>query len=92
MPFEKGKPKTGGRQKGSVNKTTAELRQQMQAIVEATVKDLPAILEDMAPEERVKALSVILPYVLPKLSSVVISGDEDAWPIRVSLSLNPNKA
>ena len=84
--------KTGGRTAGTPNKVTAELRQQMQAIVEATVKDLPAILEDMAPEERIKALSVILPYVLPKLSSVVISGDEDAGPVRVSLNLNPNKA
>ena len=82
--------KTGGRRAGTPNKTTAELRQQIQTIVEAAIIDLPTLLSDMEPDERVKALNVLLPYVMPKLSSVEISGN-DGGAVRVTLNLNPAK-
>ena len=88
--FQKGKPKTGGRKTGTSNKMTTELRDKLQSIIEMTVDELPELLEQMAPEERVKALTALLPYVVPKLSNVEVSGTDNGT-IRVSLNLNPEK-
>ena len=88
--FQKGKPKTGGRKTGTSNKMTTELRDKLQSIIEMTVDELPKLLEQMAPEERLKALTALLPYVVPKLSNVEVSGTDNGT-IRVSLNLNPEK-
>ena len=90
MKFEKGHQKKGGRKTGSSNKVTTELRDKLQSIIEMTVDELPELLGQMAPEERVKALTALLPYVVPKLSNVEVSGTDNGT-IRVSLNLNPEK-
>lgn len=82
--------KTGGRTKGTPNKVTAELRDRLQAIIETAVEELPDLLEQMPPEEKVKTLTALLPYVVPKLSNVEVSGTDNGA-IRVSLNLNSNK-
>ena len=82
--------KTGGRTTGTPNKVTAQLREKLQSIIEMTVDELPKLLEQMAPEERLKALTALLPYVVPKLSNVEVSGTDNGT-IRVSLNLNPEK-
>ena len=45
MPFEKGRPKTGGRVKGSINKTTPEIREAIQKVMSNKIDELEADLE-----------------------------------------------
>jgi hypothetical protein len=68
--FEKGKPKTGGRKPGTPNKSTGELRDQLQQLIETTLTDLPDLLAVVEPAERIRLLTALLPYVMPKLSAV----------------------
>lgn len=77
MKFEKGHAKTGGRQSGTANKATAELRQQLQQLVQTALNDLPAVLATMDPVERVRLMAQLLPYVMPKLSNMDINATVD---------------
>jgi hypothetical protein len=76
MPFEKGRPKTGGRKTGTANKAITELRQQLQAVVQTTLNELPETLAAMEPTDRAKLLTALLPYVMPKLNSVELRAEQ----------------
>ena len=60
------KPKTGGRQAGTPNRTTADIRQKLKAVLEAELDQLPALLERMSPDQRLNIVLKLCPYVLPK--------------------------
>ena len=72
MPFIKGKPKTGGRKKGTTNKSTNELRSVLSRFVSAKYEELDEIFEQLAPKEKIDAISKISEFVLPKLERVPI--------------------
>jgi vacuolar-type H+-ATPase subunit E/Vma4 len=80
MKFEKGREKTGGREAGTPNKAAKELRNQLQAIVQTSLNELPDTLAGMEPTRRARLLTALLPYVMPKLNSVELraelKGDE----------------
>ena len=61
----KGK-KTGGRVKGTPNKTTAEMREMLKALITAEMQSLPALLSEMKPSDRVNAIIRIMAYIMPK--------------------------
>lgn len=66
----KGLPKTGGRQKGSTNKTTAEIRGAYQAFVENNIPNFEKWIERVAQDNPAKALELVTSlseYFLPKL-------------------------
>ena len=68
MAFQKGKEKTGGRKKGTPNKTTSSIRSRIQSLVD---DEYDAVLEDMkklSPKDRVSAFISLLEFVLPKLN------------------------
>ena len=44
--------KTGGREKGTPNKLTHEIRETLIVILEQEMKQLPALMESMQPEKR----------------------------------------
>ena len=62
----KGTPKTGGRQKGTPNKTTQTTKEFIQAILEDNQEQLRDDLKKLSPKDRVNAILGLLPYVLPK--------------------------
>ncbi|MBC7525912.1 MAG: hypothetical protein H7239_15935 [Flavobacterium sp.] len=62
--------KTGGRSKGTPNRTTAETKQLLQTIVGKELDNLGTMLEQLEPNERINAISKLLPYILPKQSEV----------------------
>jgi len=62
--------KTGGRAKGTPNRTTAETKELLQTIVSKELNKLGVILEQLEPIERVNAISKLLPYILPKQNEV----------------------
>jgi hypothetical protein len=76
MPFEKGREKTGGREAGTANKSIRELRQQLQAIIQISLDELPETLRDMDPADRARFLTALLPYVMPKLNSIELRAEQ----------------
>lgn len=81
MPFKKGQsgnPK--GRRKGSKNKTTEEIREAFQALIESSLPDIQKWLQQVAKENPEKALSIVERYsdfILPKLQRTELSGGGD---------------
>ena len=79
----KGK-KTGGRQKGTPNKSTVKAIEDMAIMLELNpdanpVEFLLAIMRcpDLQLLTRMKAAKDVLPYVLPSLQSIAHTGDKD---------------
>ena len=81
MARSKGIPKTGGRKKGTPNKTTAAvkgyitdvLQKYMQpAAKNSTQPNLQRDLEDMPPADRVRAMTQLACYVVPKQQALSI--------------------
>ena len=81
MPRKKGTPKTGGRTKGTPNKTTAAvkgfitdmLNDYMQPARKGGSK--PTFAEDFAamlPEERVRAATQLAAYIIPKQQALSV--------------------
>lgn len=72
----KGK-KTGGRQKGTPNKTTSTLRTAISKIVNDYYNS-ETLLEDiyqLKPQERVNIMEKLAAYVVPKLQSVDVNAE-----------------
>ncbi len=74
-----GTPKTGGRKKGSVNKTTAAREAQIKASGLDPLNYMLKVLRDKkeTDERRLDAAKAAAPYVHPRLSSVDFQGDMD---------------
>ncbi|GAB3949534.1 hypothetical protein GCM10028805_25930 [Spirosoma harenae] len=66
MKFEKGHAKQGGRKPGSPNKTTADIKSRISALIEEQFDSVSADLEKLEPKERVAAYLKFLEYILPK--------------------------
>ena len=60
------KQKTGGRKKGTPNKTTEELRSMVQSFLEQHWETLHSDFEKLQPSQRVMFLEKLLTHVLPK--------------------------
>lgn len=76
MPFEAGRTKTGGRTAGTPNRTISELRQQLQALVQTSLDELPDTLAAMEPTDRARFITALLPYVMPKLTSIELLAEQ----------------
>ncbi|OZI09332.1 hypothetical protein BWI93_04540 [Siphonobacter sp. BAB-5385] len=66
MPFEKGKPKTGGRKPGALNKTTADIKARIKTFIDQKFEDISAAIELMEPKDQVAAYLKFMEYILPK--------------------------
>lgn len=81
----KGKPKTGGRQKGAANKATAQRQAEVAASGLTPLDYMLAILRDEALDEskRLDAAKAAAPYVHPRLAAVEHSGtlthNHESW-------------
>lgn len=81
MPRKKGTPKTGGRQKGTPNKAGAAVktfiadvlnRYMQPATPGGTQPNLEQDLAQMLPDERVRAMTQLAGYVIPKQQALSI--------------------
>lgn len=71
MARPKGSPKLGGRQKGTVNKTTATAREAIAVFVEGNVERLNGWLDAIAadnPKAAFDCLMSVVEYHIPKLA------------------------
>lgn len=68
--------KTGGREKGTPNRVTRELREVLKTIVYDELNNLPSLLDALEPKERIEVLIRLAPYVLPKVDTINMAAGE----------------
>ncbi len=72
--------KTGGRETGTPNKLTKELREILKDLMHRELEALPERLEKLEGKERLEILVKLLPYVLPKVEPVSMDkGEPGDW-------------
>ena len=74
MARPKGEPKLGGRQKGTSNKTTTDVRERFQMLVEGNLEQLQSDFEKLRAAERVKYTLEMAKFCLPTLKSIEYQG------------------
>jgi hypothetical protein len=62
--------KYGGRQKGTPNRMTKELRSVLKDILYQELEQIQEHLEALNSKERVELLIKLMPYILPKVTSI----------------------
>tara|TARA_R110002073_G_scaffold238562_1_gene399643 strand:+ start:4916 stop:5158 length:243 start_codon:yes stop_codon:yes gene_type:complete len=62
--------KYGGREKGTPNRLTKELRTLLKDILYQELEEIQERLELLKPKERLELLIKLMPYVLPKTTSI----------------------
>ena len=70
--------KTGGRKKGTPNKSTIEIREAYQKLVEGNLENMTKWLDTIAKDNPEKAMDMMLKlseYMIPKLARQEIVGD-----------------
>jgi hypothetical protein len=58
--------KIGGREKGTPNKTTKELKQVLHSVIEQQLETIEEDLQKLDPKDRLNILLRLVEYVLPK--------------------------
>jgi hypothetical protein len=62
--------KYGGRQKGTPNRMTKELRSILKDILYKEIETIQESLDELEPIERIELLIKLMPYILPKVTSI----------------------
>ena len=62
--------KYGGRQKGTPNRVTKELRSLLKDILYQELEQIQEHLETLNSKERVELLIKLMPYILPKVTTI----------------------
>ena len=76
--YEPKKKKTGGRTKGTPNKTTAQIKDMITSLVGTQMEKWPAVIDKMMKEDPAEAMKItgrLIDYVLPKQSKIDIEGE-----------------
>lgn len=79
--------KFGGRSKGTVNKTTAEIREHYQKLVSDNLEQLDSDLKSLEPLQRLKMIIELSKFIVPILKATELTtGNENGFsPIVISL-------
>lgn len=75
MPFQKGKPKTGGKVKGNPNHRTKEAIERVEWVLGLLEPNLMTDIQALESNERVKLWNDLQEYVRPKLARITHTGD-----------------
>lgn len=62
--------KFGGREKGTPNRMTSELRSILKDLLHNELNNFESHLNQLEPKERIQVLIKLMPYVFPKLESI----------------------
>ena len=62
--------KFGGRKKGTLNKMTKELRSTLKDILFHEIEEIEDRLDLLDPKDRLELLIKLMPYALPKVTSI----------------------
>lgn len=78
MPFKKGKPKTGGKKKGTPNKATSSVRDKFAQLLEGySIELMSKDLKSIEPAERLRIVTGLAEFIVPKLQRSEHSGNVD---------------
>ena len=79
--------KTGGRTKGTVNKTTAEIREHYQKLVSDNLEQLDSDLKSLEPLQRLRMVIELSKFVVPTLRATELTaGAENGFkPLVINL-------
>jgi hypothetical protein len=82
------KEKTGGRTKGTPNRTTNEIRERFQKLVDDNLEQLENDIKDLEPKERIKSILELSKFVLPtlKATELTTSNGNDFQPVQIIFS------
>ncbi len=72
--------KTGGRQKGTSNKVTQDVRALLKELVSKEISNIDNLLKDAEPKDRLEFIVRLLPYTLPKFEDTVFTEPQEAKP------------
>jgi hypothetical protein len=81
MAFEKGHKKLGGKIKGSVNKSTKDIKEAYKMLIENNLDNLTSWLELIAekdPKAAIYILADLSEYVIPKLARTDITSKDES--------------
>lgn len=96
MAFTKGKPKTGGKKKGTPNKKTRsieEMREVLKSILDNCLDEVPDWIRKTAqrsPGKAVELITNIAEYSLPKLSRTEHTGKDGEKISFIIMTNDPN--
>ena len=65
-----------GRPKGSVNKSSNEIREAFQMLLEDNLPTLKRDISSLEPKERVKFMLELASFIIPKMKSVDLTADK----------------
>jgi hypothetical protein len=68
----KGEANTNGRPKGSLNKTTASIKEAYTKLVEGNIEQLKTDLKALTAKDRIKAILELSKFILPTIKAVEI--------------------
>jgi len=68
--------KYGGRQKGTPNRITNELRSVLKEVLYQELEQIQEHLETLNSKERVELLIKLMPYILPKVTNISYTTNE----------------
>lgn len=81
MAFKKGESgNPSGRPKGSINKTTFELRGLIADFLSNNFEKISTDFELLQPKDRIKYYCELLNFGLPKLQTTILESDYDSLP------------
>jgi hypothetical protein len=86
--WKKGKPKTGGRKKGTPNKITQDAREAFQEIMAGNVENVRIALEELYKQDKTKFLDVLskyFPYFIPKQEQIDVSVKNMELPFNIKI-------
>ena len=69
--------KTGGRTKGTANKTTAEIRERFQNLVSNNLTQLDSDIKSLEPLQRLKMIIELSKFVVPTLKATELTTPTD---------------
>ena len=79
--------KTGGRQAGTPNRTTTEIREHFQNLIAENLEQLNKDLKELEPLQRLKMIIELSKFVLPTLKAIESNNqnDNNTEPLKVVL-------
>ena len=75
--FEPKRKKSGGRKKGTPNKTTSQIKDMITALVGNQMEKWPVVIDKMMKDDPAEAMKItgrLIDYVLPKQTKIDLEG------------------
>ena len=87
MAFKKGRKKTGGRQKGTANKATAEFKKVVEAFAIDNFAEFIELLNDveLPTRDKLHFYTKLFDYVLPKQSALQLDTSDKIEALKIEI-------